>query len=139
VSELPIDWREEAAPDATETISYAIPTFDLNGKHLVHFAGFEKHLGFYPTPSGIEAFKEELKPTRARGFVQFPLTGCCPDLIRRIIEFRVKESTDAVRSRAPTTTIPSTEHHTASRVVPQSNPRNFRNLHGNRHHTTSIL
>jgi len=42
-----------AAPDATETISYAIPTFDLNGKHLVHFAGFKKHIGFYPVPSAM--------------------------------------------------------------------------------------
>ena len=51
-----------AAPDAIETISYAIPTFDLNGHHLVHFAGYEKHIGFYPTGSGVEAFKEELEP-----------------------------------------------------------------------------
>ena len=54
------------APDATETISYAIPTFDLNGRHLVHFAGFAKHIGFYPMPSGMEAFKEELKPYKQR-------------------------------------------------------------------------
>lgn len=46
-----------SAPGATETISYAIPTFDLRGEHLVHFAGFKNHVGFYPTPQGIEAFK----------------------------------------------------------------------------------
>src|SRR5687768_15420017 len=63
-----------SAPDAAETMSYAIPTFDLNGKHLVHFAGFERHLGFYPTPSGIEAFKPELASYKsAKGSVQFPL------------------------------------------------------------------
>ena len=50
-----------SAPDATETISYAIPTFDLNGRHLVHFAGYERHVGLYPTPTGAEAFKEELR------------------------------------------------------------------------------
>jgi uncharacterized protein YdhG (YjbR/CyaY superfamily) len=83
-----------SAPDATETISYAIPTFDLNG-HLVHFAGFKNHIGFYPTGSGIEAFKEELKPYKCgKGSVQFPLGRPMPtDLIRRIVEFRVEENT----------------------------------------------
>ena len=55
-----------AAPDATETISYAMPTFDLNGRHLVHFAGYERHIGFYPVPSGVEAFKEELTAVQER-------------------------------------------------------------------------
>ncbi|MFH0915047.1 MAG: DUF1801 domain-containing protein [bacterium] len=84
-----------SAPDATETISYAIPTFDLNGRHLVHFAGFENHIGFYPIPSGIEAFQEELKPyKRGKGSVRFPLSRPMPaDLIRRIVEFRVEENT----------------------------------------------
>ena len=69
-----------AAPDATETISYAIPTFDLNGTHLVHFAGYERHLGLYPTASGIAAFAQELKPYKsARGSVQFPLGEPLPD------------------------------------------------------------
>ena len=84
-----------SAPDATETISYAIPTFDLNRTHLVHFAGYEKHVGFYPTGSGVEAFKRELKPYKSgKGSVQFPLGQPLPtDLIRRIVEFRVEEST----------------------------------------------
>ena len=83
-----------SAPDATETISYAIPTFDLNG-HLVHFAGFDKHIGFYPTGRGVEAFAEELKPYKSgKGSVQFPLGKPMPtDLIRRIVEFRVEENT----------------------------------------------
>ena len=83
------------APGATETISYAIPTFDLNGRHLVHFAGYERHIGFYPVPSGVEAFKEELSPYRSgKGSVQFPLDQPLPaDLIRRIVEFRVLENT----------------------------------------------
>jgi uncharacterized protein YdhG (YjbR/CyaY superfamily) len=88
------------APDATETISYAIPTFDLNGRHLVHFAGFARHVGFYPIPSGIEAFKEELAAYKqGRGSVQFPLDKPMPmDLIRRIVEFRVGENRARVRS-----------------------------------------
>ena len=81
------------APEATETISYAIPTFDLEGKHLVHFAGFAKHVGFYPIPTGMEAFKEELSAYKTgKGSVQFPLTDPLPvDLIRRVVEFRVTE------------------------------------------------
>ena len=83
-----------AAPDATETISYAMPTFDLNGKHLVHFAGFAHHVGLYPMPSGIEAFKDELEPYKnAKGSVQFPLGKPMPwDLIRRIVEYQVGEN-----------------------------------------------
>jgi uncharacterized protein YdhG (YjbR/CyaY superfamily) len=84
-----------SAPAATETISYAIPTFDLGGRHLVHFAGYERHVGFYPTASGIAAFEDELKGyKRGRGSVRFPLGRPLPgDLIRRIVEFRVTEST----------------------------------------------
>lgn len=84
-----------SAPDATETISYAIPPFDLNGRHLAHFAGYARHIGFYPVPSALEAFKEELKPYKiGKGSAQFPLGQPLPtDLIRRIVEFRVEEST----------------------------------------------
>ena len=84
-----------SAPGATEKISYAMLTFDLNGHHLVHFAGYEKHVGFYPVPSGVEAFEEELKPyKRGKGSVQFPLGRPMPmDVIRRIVEFRVDENT----------------------------------------------
>ena len=80
-----------SAPEATETISYAIPTFDLNERHLVHFAGYAKHIGFYPVPSAMTAFEEELKPYRSgKGSAQFPLSKPMPaDLIRRIVEFRV--------------------------------------------------
>ncbi len=83
-----------AAPGATETMSYAIPTFDLDGKHLVHFAGYAKHLGLYPGASGIAAFKDELTGRKsAKGSVQFPLSEPLPaELIRRIVQFRVAES-----------------------------------------------
>ena len=82
-----------SAPDATETLSYAIPTFDLDGRHLVHFAGYAHHIGFYPTSSGIHAFEEELTSYKsAKGSVQFPLDQPLPsDLIRRMVEFRVGE------------------------------------------------
>lgn len=91
-----------SAPGATETISYAIPTFDLNG-HLVHFAGYRSHIGLYPGPSGIEAFREELKPYKsAKGSVQFPLGQPLPmDLIRRIVEFRVQENSGKTPKQGP--------------------------------------
>ena len=91
-----------SAPDAVETISYAIPTFDLNGRHLVHFAGYDRHVGFYPTASGIAAFKDELTGYKsAKGSVQFPLGQPLPvELIRRIVEFRVAEVTGKGRSLA---------------------------------------
>lgn len=81
-------------PDAIETMSYAIPTFDLDGHHLVHFAAFARHVGFYPTPSGVAAFKDELQQYKnSKGSVQFPLGRPMPlDLIRRMVEFRVGES-----------------------------------------------
>lgn len=92
---------QASAPGATETISYAIPTFDLNKKHLVHFAGYASHIGFYPTPSGIAAFEEELGAyQRAKGSVQFPLSQPMPlDLIRRIVEYRVEENSRKVKKR----------------------------------------
>ena len=84
---------KDAAPDAKETIKYRMPTFEVHG-NLVHFAGFEKHIGFYPTPSAIEAFGSDLSGYKsAKGSVQFPLDKPLPSaLIRRMVEFRVKES-----------------------------------------------
>ncbi len=72
-----------AAPGATESISYTIPTFDLNGRHLVHFAGYKNHIGFYPTPNGVDAFSDELAPYESgEGSVRFPLGQPLPvDLI----------------------------------------------------------
>ncbi len=82
-----------AAPGAVETISYAIPTFDLNGKHLAHFAGYRGHIGFYPTGRGIEAFKDELAAYKTgKGSVQFPLGTPLPaDLIERMVRFLVEQ------------------------------------------------
>lgn len=83
----------ESAPKAKEAISYKIPTFKLNG-NLVHFAAYKKHIGFYPTPSGIEAFKIELSPYEvSKGSVKFPLDKPIPyELVKKIVEFRVKEN-----------------------------------------------
>lgn len=82
-----------AAPDASEKISYQMPTFFLNG-NLVHFAAQSKHIGFYPAPSGIAAFQQELIAYKSsKGAVQFPVDQPLPmDLVRRIVEFRVAEN-----------------------------------------------
>ena len=85
---------QKAAPEAVETISYQMPTFKLNGKGLVYFAAFKNHIGFYPIPSGIEAFKKELsRYKQGKGSVQFPIDKPIPyDLVRRIVRFRAKEN-----------------------------------------------
>jgi uncharacterized protein YdhG (YjbR/CyaY superfamily) len=84
---------KEAAPEAQETINYQIPTFTFHG-NLVHFAAFQNHIGFYPTPSGMETFKKELSSYKtAKGSVQFPIDQALPlPLIRRIVKHRVKEN-----------------------------------------------
>lgn len=89
-----------AAPDATETISYQMPTFFLKG-NLVHFAAFKSHIGFYPAPRGIEAFKDELAVYKgAKGSVQFPIDEPLPlELITRIVKFRVEENLKKAESK----------------------------------------
>ena len=83
----------KAAPKAEETIKYQMPTFTLNG-NLVHFAAFQKHIGFYPTPTGTEKFQKDLSVYKgAKGSVQFPLDKPIPfGLISKIVKFRVKEN-----------------------------------------------
>jgi uncharacterized protein YdhG (YjbR/CyaY superfamily) len=92
----------KSAPQAEETINYGIPTFTLEG-NLVHFAGFKSHIGFYPTPSGIEKFKAELsKYESAKGSVRFPLDKPIPyALIGKIVKFRVKENTEKAKKNKP--------------------------------------
>ncbi len=84
---------QNAAPDATEAISYGMPTFKLNG-NLVHFAAWKNHIGFYPVPSGLVQFEKELKDyPKSKGAVQFPFDKPIPyELIKKIVEFRVKEN-----------------------------------------------
>lgn len=81
-------------PEAQERMSYKMPTFYLNG-NLVHFAAHSKHIGFYPTPSGIAKFKQDLSSYKhSKGSVQFPLDEPLPlKLIKKIVEFRVEENT----------------------------------------------
>lgn len=83
---------KEASPEAEEVIAYGIPTFRLNGKNLVHFSAFKNHIGFFPTPSAISAFKKDLEKYKtAKGSVQFPLSAPIPyDLIKKIVVYRVK-------------------------------------------------
>ncbi len=83
-----------SAPKADEAIKYQMPTFVLNSKNLVHFAGYKNHIGFYPIPSGITAFKKELsKYKMGKGSVQFPIDEPIPyALIKKIVQYRVKES-----------------------------------------------
>ena len=92
----------KAAPDAEETIKYQMPTFTLKG-NLVHFAAFKKHIGFYPVPTGIEAFKKELSVYEGgKGSVQFPLDKPIPfDLIGRIVKFRAKENLAKATAKGP--------------------------------------
>lgn len=83
----------ELAPEATERICMRMPTYDLNGKWLVHFAAFNKHIGFYPQPEGIEAFKNKLAGYKtSKGAVQFPHNKPLPlDIIREIVAYRIKQ------------------------------------------------
>jgi uncharacterized protein YdhG (YjbR/CyaY superfamily) len=84
---------QQAAPDAKEAIKYGMPTFVLNG-NLVHFAAYKNHIGFYPAPSGIDTFIDELAPYRTgKGTLQFPVDKPIPfDLIRKVVKFRVEEN-----------------------------------------------
>jgi len=89
----------ESVPNLTEAISYGMPTFKLNGKNLVHFAAFKSHIGFYPAPSGIEAFKQALeKYQTSTGTIQFQLSEDIPyDLVKSITQYRAKENLAAIK------------------------------------------
>lgn len=91
----------EAAPDARETIKYKMPTFTLND-NLVHFAVFKKHIGFYPAPRNVEEFRDELSAyDGAKSSVSFPFDKPIPfELIRRIVEFRVKGDLEKAAAKA---------------------------------------
>jgi len=91
---------KEAVPEAEEKISYQMPTFNLRG-NLVYFAAHTNHLDFYPTPSGIDAFKKELTGFKSsKGSIQFPLDKPLPiNLITKIVKFRVKENLDRAKTK----------------------------------------
>jgi len=84
---------KKAAPKAEEAIKYQMPTFTLNG-NLVHFAAYKNHIGFYPAPSGIEAFKTELaRYESGKGTLKFPLDEAIPfGLITKVVKYRVKKN-----------------------------------------------
>jgi uncharacterized protein YdhG (YjbR/CyaY superfamily) len=84
---------KKIAPEAEEIINYGVPTFKLHG-NLVHFGGYKKHIGFYPGPSGIEAFSKELSAYEgAKGSVKFPINKPIPyNIIEKIVRFRVSEN-----------------------------------------------
>jgi uncharacterized protein YdhG (YjbR/CyaY superfamily) len=85
----------KAAPEAEETISYRMPAYRLNGV-LVYFAAQKNHIGFYPTSSGVNAFREELAAYKtSKGAIQFPVDKPIPlKLVSTIVKFRVKENSD---------------------------------------------
>lgn len=84
-------------PHAVEGISYGMPAYKLNGQPLVYFAGYKKHIGFYATPNGHEAFNVELSVYKqGKGSVQFPLDEPLPmELIARIVDFRMRKCLEA--------------------------------------------
>jgi len=90
----------KAAPKAEETIKYGMPTFTLNG-NLIFFAAFKNHIGFYPIPQGIDAFKKELSIYKqGKGSVQFPIDKPMPlALISKIVKFRVKKNTKKAKTK----------------------------------------
>ncbi|MFD0619751.1 iron chaperone [Paenibacillus sp. GCM10027629] len=111
ISTFPLDIQEilesirqvirEAAPEAAEKISYQMPTFAQQG-NVVHFAAFKHHIGFYPAPSGIEEFEQELAPYKAgKGTIQFPIGQPMPmELIAKIVKFRVAENLAKAEQKA---------------------------------------
>ena len=94
----------KAAPHADEAVKYGLPTFVL-GENLVHFGAFTKHLGFYPTPSGIKAFENELSGyASSKDAVQFPLDQRLPlKLIAKIVKLRVREAAERAKSKSAST------------------------------------
>jgi uncharacterized protein YdhG (YjbR/CyaY superfamily) len=92
---------KKVAPEAEETISYAIPTFKLNGRYLVYFAGCKNHIGLYPVPTAEKTFEKDLSSykTSGKGAIQFPLDKPLPlKLISKIVKFRIKENLEASKT-----------------------------------------
>jgi len=83
-----------AAPEAREKISYQIAAFELNGRNLIHFAGWKNHIAIYPIPSGSEAFNKEVsKYADGKGTLKFPLDKPMPlKLITKIVKLRVADN-----------------------------------------------
>ena len=96
---------KKVVPDAEETISYGIPTFNLNGTYLIYFAAYKKHIGFYPVPSEIEKVGKEFASfkTSGKGTIQFPLNKPMPlNLITKLVKFKVKENIEKAKKKKQT-------------------------------------
>ena len=107
---------KKAAPEAEEKISYAIPTFTLHNEYLVYFAAFKNHIGFYPTPVGMEEFKKDLSPYKqGKGSVQFPMDQPMPlDLITKIVKYRIQKNAEKTPKGKKKSKSPSTNQKTTS-------------------------
>jgi uncharacterized protein YdhG (YjbR/CyaY superfamily) len=121
----------KAAPVATETMKYGIPTFYCH-QNLVHFAAFKHHIGFYPTPSAITAFKTDLVRYKAsKGAVQFPIDRPLPlALIRKIVRYRVAEADPFSRLAAPAQRALADAGITSLKQLSQKAERQIAQLHG---------
>ena len=86
----------ETAPEAQETISYAIPTFKPNGRYLVYFAAFKQHISLYPAPIGVAEFNEAVsRYGSGKGTLKFPLNQPLPlDLVRSVVQYRLREHSE---------------------------------------------
>lgn len=91
-----------AAPDAKENISYNIPTFTLNDKYLIYFAGWKKHISIYPIPSGTQEFNKEVSQyVEGKGTLKFPIDQPLPlELITEIVRFRVAENLKSAEAKS---------------------------------------
>ena len=91
-----------AAPEVVEKITYQMPTFDLNGRHLVYFSAWKHHIGLYPIPAGDEAFQQEISQYKsAKSSLNFPIDKPLPlELIRKFVKFRVVESLENAQIRS---------------------------------------
>jgi uncharacterized protein YdhG (YjbR/CyaY superfamily) len=96
------DFIKAEVPEAVEKIAYGMPTFSLNG-NLVHFAAFKNHYGFFPAPSGIDAFEAELSPyRRGKGTLRFPFNTPIPwELLRKVIRYRAAENIKKSNDKIP--------------------------------------
>ncbi len=93
---------KKTAPNAEEAISYGIPAFNLNGRYLLYFAGYKKHIGLYPVPSGNKLFEKDFASynTSGKGTIQFPLDKPIPiGLVTKIVKFRMKENSEKEKSK----------------------------------------
>ncbi len=91
-----------AAPKAEETISYEIPTFKLNGKYLIYFAGWKNHISVYPIPAGDAAFREAVEPyISGKGTLKFPLDEPIPyKLITQMVKLQMADTLEKTTYRS---------------------------------------